>query len=64
MTNTSMSDTTITKIGSRHSPHGALGQKYLASGVTLALRLWEEATPGELGPLQSRPYETVGDVIR
>lgn len=59
-----MSDTTITKIDSRHSPHGDMGQKYLASGLSLAMRLWEATQPGEQGPLQSRPYETVGYVIQ
>lgn len=59
-----MSDTTITKIDAQHSPHGNMGQKYLASGVTLAMRLWEAEKPSEQGPLQSRPYETVGYVIQ
>ena len=61
---TTMSDTTITKIDSRHSPRGELGQKYLASGISLAMRLWEEEQPGEPGAVQSRPYETVGYVIK
>lgn len=64
MTNTIMSDTTITKIDARHSPRGNMGQKYLASGITIAMRLWEAEPPGEQGPLQSRPYETVGYVIK
>lgn len=59
-----MSDTTITKIDSRHSPHGDMGQKYLASGLNLAMRLWEDEQPGAQSPLQSRPYETVGYVIK
>lgn len=59
-----MSDTTITKIDSRHSPRGEMGQKYLASGITLAMRLWEDETPGEPKPMQIRPYETVGYVIK
>lgn len=64
MSNTTMTDTTITKIDSRHSPRGAMGQKYLASGITLAMRLWEEEKPGAPQPMQSRPYETVGYVIQ
>lgn len=57
-----MSDTTVTKIDSRNSPHGKLGQKYLASGVHVAMRLWDEE-PGE-GKVESRrDYETVGYVI-
>jgi quercetin dioxygenase-like cupin family protein len=61
-----MSDTTVTKIDSRHSPHGAQGQKYLASGVNVALRLWEQEEPaeGEAEKSESRrEYETVGYVI-
>jgi len=58
-----MTDTTITKIDSRHSPRGEMGQKYLASGITLAMRLWEEEAPGEPKAMQSRPYEIVGYVI-
>lgn len=59
-----MTDTTLTKIDSRHSPRGDMGQKYLASGISIAMRLWEEEEPGEQGPLQSRPYETVGYVVQ
>lgn len=57
-----MSDTTVTKIDSRHSPVGQMGQKYLASGVNVAMRLWDEE-PSE-GKVESRrDYETVGYVI-
>lgn len=55
-------DTTVTKIDSRHSPRGALGQKYLASGVSVAMRLWDEE-PGEEKPESRRDYETVGYVL-
>ena len=37
-----MADTTVTKVDSTHSPRGKMGQKYLASGVHVAMRLWEE----------------------
>lgn len=58
-----MSDTTVTKVDSRHSPHGTRGQKYLASGVNVAMRLWDEE-PGEWEKEESRrEYETVGYVI-
>ncbi|HEV8581275.1 MAG TPA: cupin domain-containing protein [Thermoanaerobaculia bacterium] len=58
-----MSDTTVTKVDSRHSPHGAMEQKYLASGVHVAMRLWEEEpTAGEKAESR-RDYETVGYVI-
>ena len=56
-------DTTIKKIDSAHSPRGAMGQTYLASGVTIAMRLWQAEEPGERSPMHSRPYETVGYVI-
>jgi quercetin dioxygenase-like cupin family protein len=58
-----MSDTTVTKIDSRHSPRGELGQKYLASGVHVAMRLWESEPPGAAKPTTRRDYETVGYVI-
>jgi len=57
-----MGDTTITKIDSRHSPRGEMGQVYLASGVSVAMRLWR-AQPGEPKPEIAREYETVGYVI-
>ena len=55
-------DTTVTKIDSRHSPRGTLGQRYLASGVHVAMRLWEEEPGGETTESR-REYETVGYVI-
>lgn len=58
-----MSDTTITKIDGTHSPHGSMGQKYLASGKNVALRLWKNEQPGEDKPAVARDYETVGYVI-
>jgi quercetin dioxygenase-like cupin family protein len=57
-------DTTVTKIDSRFSPVGAMGQKYLASGVHVAMRMWEDAEPGDAKPARARDYETVGFVIR
>lgn len=58
-----MSDTTIKKIDSTHSPVGPMGQKYLASGVSVAMRLWEDVAPGEDKTDRVRPYETVGYVL-
>ena len=57
-----MGDTSITKIDSRHSPRGQMGQKYLASGVHVAMRLWENEEPSD-GHTATRDYETVGYVI-
>ena len=59
-----MGDTTVTKIDSRNSPTGRLGQKYLATGVHLAMRLWENEEPSEAKEAVARDYETVGYVIR
>ncbi len=56
-------DTTVTKVDSSHSPRGAMGQKYLASGVHVGMRLWESEAPGELGPWTERDYEVVGYVL-
>lgn len=58
-----MGDTTVMKVSSRHSPHGRMGQTYLASGVSLAMRLWQKEQPGELKLASRRDYETVGYVI-
>jgi len=60
---TAMADTTVTKIDSTHSPKGPEGQKYLASGVHVSMRLWENEPPGEPKEPEARPYETVGYVI-
>ena len=37
-----MSDTTIKKVNADHSPKGEMGQTYLVSGKSLAMRLWKE----------------------
>lgn len=59
-----MSDTTIIKVSSQTSPKGEMGQKYLAVGKKLSMRLWEDEQPGDPKPEHSRPYETVGYVIQ
>ena len=58
-----MADTTIKKIDSQTSPKGADGEKYLASGTHVAMRLWENEQPSDAKEPASRPYETVGYVI-
>src|SRR3954453_10480145 len=60
---TIMPDTTVTKVNSAHSPAGAMEQKYLASGVRVAMRLWGEAPPGAK-ERTAREYQTVGYVTR
>jgi len=59
-----MGETTVTKIDSRYSPQGQMGQKYLASGVHVSMRLWEDEQPGEPKAPSERDYETVGYVIK
>jgi quercetin dioxygenase-like cupin family protein len=58
-----MGDTSVTKVQSKHSPRGPMGQKYLATGVRLGMRLWENEQPGEAKPEAARDYETVGFVL-
>ena len=58
-----MADKSVTKVNAAQAPHGEMGQKYLASGVHLGMRLWENGQPGEAGPETQRAYETVGYVI-
>lgn len=58
-----MSDSSVIKVTSQTSPTGKMGQKYLASGVKVSMRLWENEQPGESKPPASRDYETVGYVI-
>lgn len=55
-------DSTVVKVDSATSPKGPEGQRYLASGTSLSMRLWE-AEPGGDRPEVSRDYETVGYVI-
>lgn len=59
-----MGDTSVKKVESRRSPKGEMGQKYLASGVRVSMRLWEDEPPGEARPATPRDYETVGFVLK
>ena len=58
-----MTETTVKKVSSAHSPRGAMGQKYLVSGKAVSMRLWEREEPGDAKPPTRRDYETVGFVI-
>ena len=58
-----MSDTSVKKVDSSSSPHGKQGQKYLASGKSLSMRLWENEEPNDDKQVRTRDYETVGYVI-
>jgi quercetin dioxygenase-like cupin family protein len=55
-------DTTVIKIDSSHSPRGPYGQKYLASGVRVSMRLWEEDASAPVVET-TRDYEVVGYVL-
>ena len=59
-----MGDTSVKKVEARHSPRGEMGQKYLASGIRVSMRLWEDELPAEPAPAVARDYETVGYVIK
>jgi quercetin dioxygenase-like cupin family protein len=57
-----MTDHSVKKVDSAASPEGDLGQTYLVSGTSVAMRLWKESA-GESGEDHTRPYETVGYVV-
>ena len=58
-----MGDKSITKVSSATAPRGALGQKYLASGTRVSMRLWEEVPTSNPKETTTADYETVGYVI-
>jgi mannose-6-phosphate isomerase-like protein (cupin superfamily) len=58
-----MGDTTVTKIDSSHSPRGPQGEKYLASGLRVSMRLWEEEPDSGEREDVVRDYEVVGFVL-
>ncbi len=58
-----MADTSITKVNATYSPYGKSGQKYLAAGIHVSMRLWENVQPGTEKPAARRDYETIGYVI-
>ncbi|MFP4437930.1 MAG: cupin domain-containing protein [Chloroflexaceae bacterium] len=59
-----MGDTSVKKLDAAHSPKGEMGQKYLAAGTTVSMRLWDKEAPGDPKPPSQRDYETVGYVIQ
>jgi mannose-6-phosphate isomerase-like protein (cupin superfamily) len=56
-------DTSVQKVNSQTAPLGAMGQKYLASGIRMSMRLWVENEPVTDKPVTERSYETIGFVI-
>ena len=58
-----MTETTVKMVSGAHSPKGEMGQKYLASGKRVSMRLWEAEPAGTEKAPSRREYETVGYVI-
>jgi quercetin dioxygenase-like cupin family protein len=59
-----MGDTTVTKVNSAYSPRGQAGQKYLASGKHVAMRIWDQEPPQGEKTATQRDYETIGYVLK
>src|ERR1043165_1520653 len=59
-----MVDKSVKTVTSEYSPKGDIGQKYLASGVGLSMRIWEDEPVGPPKAPTQRQYETVGYVIK
>lgn len=57
-----MSDSTVKKVSADTAPKGDLGQRYLAAGKSVSMRLWDEE-PGDQKTPARRDYETIGFVI-
>ncbi len=58
-----MAEFSGTTIEAASAPQGPEGQKYLASGRSLSMRLWEGEPSGATKDPVRRDYETVGYVI-
>ncbi len=59
-----MSNESITKVSASGNPEGKMGQRYLASGVHVSLRKWEDEEPDEPKEPSARDYETAGYVLK
>ena len=59
-----MSEKNVDKVRAEQSRRGQMGQRYLASGESVSMRLWENEQPGEPKPEVARDYETVGYVLK
>jgi quercetin dioxygenase-like cupin family protein len=53
----------VEKVRDEESSQGGMGQRYLASGESVSMRMWENEQPGEPKPEAAREYETVGYVL-
>lgn len=59
-----MSNATVKKVESDKAPRKGDHQKVLVSGKQMGMRYWENEEPGTDKPTVSRPYETVGYVLK
>ena len=58
-----MGDSTVTKVDSAYSPKGRLGQRYLASGKSVSMRLWDEERGPQKEQHATRDYDVAGYVL-
>ncbi len=59
-----MTENSVKKVNQSSSPAGDMGQIYLASGKSMAMRLWDESAADTSDkPTRQRDYETVGYVL-
>ena len=58
-----MADSSVTKVDAGTADQGPEGQRYLASGRSLSMRLWDGEPGGATKEPVRRDYETVGYVI-
>ena len=58
-----MSEKNVDKVREEQASRGQMGQRYLASGESVSMRLWDGEEPGEPKPEVAREYETVGYVL-
>src|SRR5215210_3862128 len=58
-----MSERNVDKARDERASQGQMGQRYLASGESVSMRLWDGEEPGEPKPEAAREYETVGYVL-
>lgn len=53
----------VDRVNAGEAPRGEMGQRYLASGESVSMRLWDNEKPSEPKPEAAREYETVGYVL-
>ena len=58
-----MTDSNARKIDIAESQQGPQGQRYLASGNAISMRLWDKVAAGHASEPIRRDYETVGYVV-